>query len=82
MQKRKAGVALGNNARAEGFFGALKEEFYNGRDWSGCPPKRFVEELDAYIVWYRDERLKAFDEDGRVVYDTISGRRKRLGYVA
>lgn len=71
-----------DNARAEGFFGALKEEFYNGRDWSGCPPKRFMEELDAYIVWYRDERLKAFDEDGRVVYDTISGRRKRLGYVA
>ena len=71
-----------DNARAEGFFGALKEEFYNGRDWSRCPPERFMEELDAFIVWYRDVRLKAFVEDGRVVYDTISGRRRGLGYVA
>ena len=26
------------NARMEGFFGALKEEFCNGRDWSRTPP--------------------------------------------
>lgn len=71
-----------DNARAEGFFGTLKEEFYHGRDWSGCPPSRFMEELDGYIEWYRDVRLKAFEDgDGRVVYDTISGRRRRLGYV-
>lgn len=69
-----------DNARAEGFFGALKEEFYNGRDWSAVPPGRFAEELDAYIEWYRDGRLKAFREGGRTVYDTIAGRRKRLGY--
>lgn len=69
-----------DNARAEGFFGALKEKFYNGHDWSAVSPGRFAEELDAYIEWYRDGRLKAFREGGRTMYDTIAGRRRRLGY--
>lgn len=69
-----------DNARAEGFFGTLKEEFYNGRDWSRCTTSEFERQLDGYIEWYRDGRLKSFVEDGRVVYDTIMGRRRRLGY--
>lgn len=69
-----------DNARAEGFFGSLKEEFYHGRDWSATPPARFMEELDGFLRWYRDERLKGFREEGRMVYDTITGRRRRLGY--
>lgn len=71
-----------DNARAEGFFGALKEEFYNGLDWSRVGPEEFAARLDAYIVWYRDERLKLFEEDGGKAYDTIAGRRRRLGYAA
>lgn len=71
-----------DNARAEGFFGTLKEEFYNGRDWGRCTVEEFERRLDAYIEWYREGRLKAFREDGRIVYDTIMGRRKRLGYAA
>ena len=72
-----------DNARAEGFFGTLKEEFYNGRDWSAVPPERFMEELDGFMGWYRDERLKSFRDDaGKTVYDTITGRRRRLGYAA
>ena len=72
-----------DNARAEGFFGTLKEEFYNGRDWSAVPPERFMEELDAFMEWYRNGRLKAFrDGEGRTVYDTITGHRRRLGYAA
>lgn len=71
-----------DNARAEGFFGILKEEFYNGRDWSAVPPGKFAEMLDDFLRWYRDGRLKAFREGGRLVYDTISGRRRRLGYAA
>lgn len=69
-----------DNARAEGFFGSLKEEFYHGRDWSSVPPERFMEELDGFLRWYRDGRLKGFREGGKVVYDTIAGRRRRLGY--
>ena len=71
-----------DNARMEGFFGALKEEFYNGRDWFRASPEEFAAALEGYILWYRDERLKLFEEDGRKVYDTISGRRRRLGYAA
>lgn len=71
-----------DNARAEGFFGTLKEEFYNGRDWSRYSIEEFECELNAYIEWYKDGRLKAFREDGRLMYDTIMGRRRRLGYAA
>lgn len=69
-----------DNARAEGFFGALKEEFFNNRDWSGVGYDGFARALDAYLRWYRDGRLKAFRDGGRTVYETIAGRRRRLGY--
>jgi len=69
-----------DNAPAEGFFGTIKEEFYYGRDWSVVSPQRFIVQLDDHLRWHRDKRLKSFKEDGKIVYDTISGRRKRLGY--
>lgn len=71
-----------DNARAEGFFGTLKEEFYNGRTWDNVSIEEFEEQLNGYIEWYREGRLKAFREDGKVVYSTIMGRRRRLGYAA
>ena len=48
-----------DNARAEGFFGRLKVEFFHGRDWQGVSLGEFEAMLDSYIVWYRDERLKS-----------------------
>lgn len=68
-----------DNAACEGFFGRLKVEFFHGRDWRGFTAEAFIEELSGYIRWYREGRLKAFDEGGRTVYDTILGRRGRLG---
>ena len=47
-----------DNARAEGFFGTLKQEFFYARDWKGVKVSRFVELLDDYIVWYRDVKIK------------------------
>ena len=47
-----------------------------------CSAERFAAELAEWIRWYRDGRLKAFDEGGRKVYDTIAGRRRRLGLAA
>ncbi|MGI6230579.1 MAG: IS3 family transposase [Tractidigestivibacter sp.] len=70
----------GDNARAEGFFGTLKEEFYNGRDWSGVGPEEFVEDLGRFIGWYRSGRLKRFGGGAGSGYETIAGRRRRLGY--
>ena len=71
-----------DNAACEGFFGRLKVEFFRGRDWSGWTAGAFIAELSAYIGWYREGRLKAFREGGRTVYDTIRGRRARLGPAA
>jgi transposase InsO family protein/transposase-like protein len=76
---RKATCA--DNARAEGFFGTLKREFLYGTDWAGVTFGEFRDRLDGYLRWYRDVRLKAFDDGkGGVRYETIAGRRRRLGY--
>lgn len=70
----------GDNAPAEGFFGTLKTEMFDGRDWAGVGLEEFRGEVDAYMAWYRDGRLKRFDEPGGgCSYETIEGRRRRLG---
>lgn len=71
-----------DNAACEGFFGRLKEEFFRGRDWRGVTAEAFIAELSEWIGWYREGRLKLFDEGGAKVYDTIAGRRRRLGLAA
>ena len=48
-----------DNARAEGFFGRLKIEFFHGRDWSGVALDEFADMLGAHFRWYRDVRLKS-----------------------
>lgn len=48
-----------DNARAGGFFGRLKVEFFYGQDWSGVTIEEFMGRLDAYLSWYRDGRLKS-----------------------
>ena len=68
-----------DNAAMEGFFGRLKNEFFRGRDWSGAPVGEFVRRLDRWMGWYRSGRLREFREGGAVVWDTIDGRRARLG---
>ena len=48
-----------DNAAAEGFFGRLKQEFFHGRSFTGVTIEGFVEQLDGYMRWYRDERDQA-----------------------
>lgn len=69
-----------DNAAMEGFFGTLKNEFFHGRDWRGHTAESFSALLDAWLRRYSTVRLKAFREGGRTVYDTIDGRRRRLGF--
>jgi putative transposase len=38
-----------DNARAEGFFGTLKCNFFEGRDWTGVPFDEFSRLLGEYI---------------------------------
>ena len=47
-----------DNARAEGFFGTLKQEFFYAADWTKASRRTFVRLLDEYIVWYRDSKVK------------------------
>lgn len=66
-----------DNARAEGLFGRLKVEFFYGRDWTGVTMERFMELLDEYLVWYRDERIKS-----SLGYRSPMQYRKDLGLAA
>ncbi|WP_250981549.1 IS3 family transposase [Rahnella sp. CG8] len=47
-----------DNAACEGFFGRLKNEMYYGRDWSGITLEGFMNNVDTYIRWYNERRIK------------------------
>ena len=47
-----------DNAACEGFFGRLKNEFFNHRSWRGFSYEQFAEELNEYIAWYNETRIK------------------------
>ncbi|WP_322153047.1 IS3 family transposase [Paratractidigestivibacter sp.] len=66
-----------DNARAEGFFGTLKSDFFEARDWSGVGFEEFSAELDGYIEWYRSAKLKK-----SLGWKTIRQHREELGYAA
>lgn len=47
-----------DNAACEGFFGRLKNEFFHHRDWSGVGIDAFMSQLDAYMEYYCEGRIK------------------------
>ena len=47
-----------DNAACEGFFGRLKNELFYARDWMNMTIEEFTAELDAYIRWYNETRIK------------------------
>ena len=47
-----------DNSACEGFFGRLKNEFFHYRDWEGVTAGEFMGRLEAYLVYYREERIK------------------------
>ncbi|WP_107676163.1 IS3 family transposase, partial [Agrobacterium sp. LAD9] len=47
-----------DNAGCEGFFGRLKTELFYPRDWKTITIEQFVHEVDAYIRWYNEKRIK------------------------
>jgi transposase InsO family protein len=48
-----------DNAACEGFFGRLKTEMFYPRDWRSTTIAQFIEELDIYIRWYNEKRIKS-----------------------
>ena len=47
-----------DNSACEGFFGRLKNEMFYGKSWIGVSIDEFIEELDRYIRWYNEKRIK------------------------
>jgi putative transposase len=47
-----------DNSACEGFFGRLKNEFFYYRSWIGVSIEEFIKELDEYIIWYNEDRIK------------------------
>lgn len=60
-----------DNAACEAFFERLKVKLFYCRDWFGWSAEAFIGALSDYIRWYGDGRLKAFDEGGSTMCDTI-----------
>lgn len=47
-----------DNSAMEGFFGRLKNEFFYYKDWAGVTIEEFTYQLDQYMRYYRDDRIK------------------------
>jgi transposase InsO family protein len=47
-----------DNAACEGFFGRLKNEMFYGHSWTDTTITQFIEELNEYIKWYSEDRIK------------------------
>ena len=47
-----------DNAACEGLFGRIKNEFFYNQDWTGVTVEEFSRELDLYLHWYNEKRIK------------------------
>ncbi|XME04371.1 IS3 family transposase [Lachnospiraceae bacterium C1.1] len=66
-----------DNSACEGFFGRLKNEMFYGRCWDNVSIDQFITELDDYIHWYAENRIKiSLGGMSPIQY------RKRLGLIA
>ena len=64
-----------DNARAEGFFGLLKSEFFHNGDWAGVDAGGFMVELNRWLHWFRSGRISE-----ALGWRTPDGNRRLLGY--
>jgi hypothetical protein len=47
-----------DNAACDGFFGRLKTEFFYPSDWKNTTLEQLINEVDGYIRWYNEKRIK------------------------
>lgn len=47
-----------DNSACEGFFGRLKNEVFYQRDWKNTTINQFINQVDDYIHWYNNQRIK------------------------
>lgn len=47
-----------DNSACEGFFGRLKDAMFYCLSWEGISIDDFIQEVDRYIRWYNEKRIK------------------------
>ena len=47
-----------DNSACEGFFGRLKNEMFYGHSWENITIEQFIDEVNEYIIWYAEKRIK------------------------
>ena len=47
-----------DNSACEGFFGRMKNEMFYGHTWQDTILEDLIQQIEAYMVWYRDSRIK------------------------
>ena len=47
-----------DNSACEGFFGILKNEMFYERDWENISLDELKDEIETYIIWFREKRIK------------------------
>lgn len=47
-----------DNSACEGFFGRLKNEMFYNRSWYRVSIDAFIDEVDSYMHWYNEKRIK------------------------
>lgn len=47
-----------DNSACEGFFGHLKTEMFYNHNWDQCSVDDFINEIDDYMHWYCQDRIK------------------------
>ena len=47
-----------DNSAFEGFFGRLKNEMFYSCSWTGITIDQLIKELNKYIKWYAEKRIK------------------------
>jgi len=47
-----------DNSACEGFFGRLKNEMFYCQSWKDVSIDQFIDELDIYLKWYNEKRIK------------------------
>jgi putative transposase len=47
-----------DNSACEGFFGRLKNEMFYYCSWQDVSIEQFINELDSYLRWYNEKRIK------------------------
>lgn len=63
-----------DNSACEAFFGRLKNEFFYGRKWKNVTLDDFMKQLDEYIIWYNESRIKLQFKGSNKRYCSCKGK--------